>query len=68
MIDRTKYYVNYYNRTKSLYKLKYKEKKQAEKRRQELYAPYGGERSYYKNELLKWGMSVKQINPYKPDG
>ena len=64
-IDRTKYYLNYYNRSKFLYKIKYREKKEAEERRVELYKPYGGEENYYKNELLKWGMKVKEINPYK---
>ena len=66
-IDRTKYYLNYYNRSKFLYKIKYREKKEANQQREELYEPYGGERTYYKNELLKWGMVVKQINPYKPN-
>ena len=27
MIDRTKYYLNYYNRSKFLYKIKYREKR-----------------------------------------
>lgn len=66
-IDRTKYYLNYYNRSKFLYKIKYREKKEANQQREELYEPYGGEKKYYKNELLKWGMVVKQINPYKPN-
>lgn len=66
-IDRTKYYLNYYNRSKFLYKLKYREKKEAEQRKEELYEPFGGEKKYYKNELLRWGMTIKQINPYKPN-
>ena len=53
-IDRTKYYLNYYNRSKFLYKLKYREKKEAEQRKEELYEPFGGERKYYTNCILNW--------------
>ena len=67
VLDRTQYYLNYYNRSKFLYKIKYREKRDKERRNVELYDTYGGEPEYYKNELLRWGMTIKKIDPYKPN-
>ena len=57
------YYSNYYSLRKHLYRVRYFEKKEEEKRKEELYKKYGGERSYYFNTLKDMGfLIVKPID------
>ena len=50
---RSEYYRKYYLNNKFRYRMNYEEKKQREQLFNEIYEPYGGERRYYKDCLLK---------------
>ncbi len=57
------YYTNYYNLRKHLYKVRYYEKKEGEKRNYELYKKYDGEKCYYYKTLIDMGfLIVKPID------
>ena len=46
------YYKDYYNTKKHLYKLRYEERKIQKKIEEELFKPYGGKETYYKNKMI----------------
>ena len=48
------YYINYYDTKKHIYKMIYERKKMEKKANLELFKPYGGEISYYRNKLLEF--------------
>ena len=50
---RSEYYRKYYLNNKFRYRMNYEEKKEREQLFNEIYEPYGGERKYYKDCLLK---------------
>jgi len=52
--DRTQYYYNYYQMKKDTYKMNYYEKKMRMIELEKIYEPYGGEKEYYKNQILNW--------------
>ena len=52
--DRSQYYYNYYQQKKDMYKINYYEKKMRNFELEKIYEPYGGERAYYKNQILNW--------------
>tara|TARA_R100000700_G_C3168777_1_gene143638 strand:- start:1781 stop:2014 length:234 start_codon:yes stop_codon:yes gene_type:complete len=52
--DRTQYYYNYYQMKKDTYKMNYYEKKMRMAELEKIYEPYGGEKEYYKNQILNW--------------
>ena len=54
-LDRSAYYRMYYEAKKEQIRNRYFEKKETKLREEELYKPYGGEISYYKNSLIKHG-------------
>lgn len=57
-LDRTQYYRNYYQLKKELIRNRYYEKKEQLKREEELYAPYGGKKNYYKQHLIDNGWLI----------
>tara|TARA_Y100001963_G_C6672922_1_gene395986 strand:- start:746 stop:934 length:189 start_codon:yes stop_codon:yes gene_type:complete len=52
--DKTKYYRDYYLRTKDLRKFTYYEKKDRAEEMNKLYAPYGGEKEFYTKYYKEW--------------
>jgi len=54
MIDRGQYYLNYYNCKKWIYKERYLRKKELDASNKLLFAPYGGEKEYYKRAYYKF--------------
>ena len=54
-LDRSAYYRMYYEAKKEQIRNRYFEKKETKLREEELYKPYGGEKSYYKSSLIKHG-------------
>jgi hypothetical protein len=50
-----------YNLKKQLYRKRYNERKQREKENELLFAPYGGERAYYRQRLTEFGF-IKPLN------
>lgn len=50
----TKYYRDYYFRTKELRKFQYYEKKDREEENKKQYEAYGGEKAYYTQMMKKW--------------
>lgn len=55
------YYQNYYQQKKHIYKDRYEEQKRLAKEKEEMFLPYNGEKSYYRNKLLEWGVTIKKI-------
>ena len=52
--DRTEYYRQYYLQTRDLRRYLYYEKRAKENDNNKLYAPYGGEKAYYKQAYKEW--------------
>ena len=57
-MSRSDYYIRYYNMKKHLYRERYYEKRQADRQREELFRPYGGEVAYYRARLREMGFIV----------
>lgn len=57
-LDRSQYYRNYYQLHKELIRNRYYEKKEQLKREEELYAPYGGVKNYYKQRMIDNGWLI----------
>ena len=57
---RTEYYRRYYNNNKEKYRLNYEEKKERQEIFNEIYKPYGGEKAYHYNSLMKWLKEEKE--------
>ena len=55
------YYQNYYQQKKHIYKARYEEQKRVTREKEEMFLPYNGEKEYYKNKLLEWGVTIKKI-------
>ena len=54
MIDRAKYYVDYYNCKKWIYRERYLQKRWAQERTDEMFKPYGSEEKYYRKQYHKF--------------
>ena len=48
----------YYQQKKHLYRERYYRNKLLAAQKEEMFAPFGGERQYYKAKLLEWGMTI----------
>jgi hypothetical protein len=57
---RTEYYRRYYNNNKHRYRMNYEEKKERQEIFNEIYKPYGGEKAYHYNSLMKWLKEAKE--------
>ena len=57
---RTEYYRRYYNNNKFRYRMNYEEKKERQQMFNEIYKPYGGEKAYHYNSLMKWLKEEKE--------
>jgi len=58
---RGEYYRRYYWNNKHRYILNYQEKKYRRECFEEIYKPYGGERKYHYNALMKWLKEENEI-------
>lgn len=58
----SQYYKNYYQRKKHIYKARYEEMKRIAREKEEMFLPYNGEKEYYKNKLLEWGVTIIKNN------
>jgi uncharacterized protein VirK/YbjX len=55
------YYQKYYQQKKHIYKARYEEQKRLAREKEEMFKEYNGEKEYYKNKLLEWGVTIKKI-------
>ena len=57
-LDRNSYYRTYYQLNKDYIRNRYFEKKEQKQREDELFKPYGGQKNYYFNNLVKCGFLI----------
>jgi len=56
---KSEYYRKYYVHNKHVYKINYENKKRREQF-EEIYKPFGGEKQYHYNSLMKWIKEEKE--------
>ena len=54
IVDRSQYYYHYYQRQKDAIRCAHYEKKLRREEAEKIYEPYGGEKEYYKQAIMKW--------------